>query len=87
MRYTISVLKKAAKQFAALPLLVQRRMQVAIESLASDPRPHGSIALHGAWNSYHRLRVGDYRIVYAIDDAVRVVTIEHIGDRKEVYKR
>lgn len=62
-----------------------RRLNSAIKGLAEEPRPHGAIKLSGAdaW----RIRAGDYRVVYTITDAVRVVTVTRIGHRRDVYER
>jgi mRNA interferase RelE/StbE len=75
----------AAKELAKLPRDVQRRIAPAIEGLAANARPQGAETLAGAdaW----RIRVGDYRIVYAIDDRVLVVLVLHVGNRREIYKR
>lgn len=62
-----------------------RRITPVIKSLADEPRPHGAVKMTGvdAW----RVRTGDYRVVYAIADSVRVVTVTRIGHRREVYER
>jgi mRNA interferase RelE/StbE len=75
----------AAKELAKLPTDVRRRIAPAIDGLASNARPPGAEKLAGdeAW----RIRVGDYRIVYAIEDRVLVVLVLHVGDRREVYRR
>jgi mRNA interferase RelE/StbE len=83
--YDIRFKPSAAKELAKLPRAVQRRIAPAIEGLATSPRPPGAEKLTGqdAW----RIRVGDYRIVYAIEDRVLVVLVLHIGNRREVYKK
>ncbi len=62
-----------------------RRIDSAIRALATDPRPTGAKKLVGAtgW----RIRVGDYRIVYVIEDAVLVITVVKVGHRRDVYER
>ncbi len=60
------------------------RIAAAIDGLAEDPRPRGSVELAGR-NDY-RVRVGDYRIVYAVDDDERLVLIARIAHRREVYR-
>jgi len=57
----------------------------AIDALAQDPRPRGSAKLAGRDDC--RLRVGDYRIVYAVDDSERLVIVARIAHRREVYRR
>jgi mRNA interferase RelE/StbE len=57
----------------------------ATSNLAREPRPSGCRKLHGSDNAF-RIRVGDYRIVYTVDDAVLVVAIERVRHRREVYR-
>lgn len=62
------------------------RIDAKIDSLGSEPRPHGMDKIEGEINVY-RIRSGDYRIVYSIDDNAGPVTIEVIGNRRDVYRR
>jgi len=66
MKYTISILRRAQKEFAKLPAHIQSGVNDAILSLAQNPRPAGCKKLHGraGW----RIRVGEYRVIYDIDD-------------------
>ncbi|MGC4933038.1 type II toxin-antitoxin system RelE family toxin [Gordonia sp. DT30] len=57
----------------------------AIDSLASDPRPSGCIQLKGGGGEF-RIRVGDYRIIYDIQDDELVVLVLRLGHRREVYR-
>jgi mRNA interferase RelE/StbE len=61
------------------------RVTRAIEQLADDPRPAGAVRLAGLDD--YRIRVGDHRIVYAVDDGRRLVLIARIAHRREVYRR
>jgi mRNA interferase RelE/StbE len=85
LRYEVRFKPAAAKELAKLPADVLRRIAPRIDALASNPRPHGVEKLAGedAW----RIRVGDFRVVYTIEDRVLVVLVIHIGNRREVYKR
>ena len=65
---------------------LQRRIAKALRVLENDPRPPGSVKLHGEGELY-RVRVGDYRIVYQIQDAVLVVLVVQIGHRREIYRQ
>ena len=56
-----------------------------ILALAEEPRPPGVVKMHGG-GGYYRLRVGDYRVVYAIEDDVLLVLVVRIGHRREVYR-
>jgi mRNA interferase RelE/StbE len=84
MSYSILILPSARKRWAKLPDADYHRVLAAIIGLASEPRPPGCIKLTG--REAYRLRVGNFRIVYEVDDAARVVTILDIDDRKDVYK-
>ncbi|PHM07297.1 type II toxin-antitoxin system RelE family toxin [Nostoc sp. 'Peltigera malacea cyanobiont' DB3992] len=85
MSYEVKFSKGAKKQFRKLPLDVQERIQTKINDLAIEPRPNGVKKLQGDDNSY-RIRVGDYRVVYELDDDVLIVTVIKIGHRSEIYK-
>jgi mRNA interferase RelE/StbE len=64
---------------------LQQRLNGAFEKLAENPRRPGAEKMSGLDNRY-RFRVGDYRIVYEIHDAVLLVLILAVGDRKEIYR-
>ena len=84
-RYEIRFKPSAARSFAKLPAEVQRRIAPRIDALSAAPRPPGAEKLAG--QDAFRVRVGDYRVIYAIEDRVLVVLVLHVGDRKEIYKR
>jgi mRNA interferase RelE/StbE len=71
---------------AALPSDVLPRVDAAILALAETPRPTGTKKLRGGSGLY-RIRVGDYRIVYDVNDRERVVSIATVGHRSDVYRR
>ena len=73
-RYEVRFRKSAEKDLQRLDTTVQRRVLRAAESLADEPRPTGCKKLHGSEDAY-RIRIGDYRIVYTVDDEVRIVAI------------
>ena len=85
MKYEIQFLASAAKEFRALPEPIKRRVAKAIDNLEVNPRPRGVRKLKGH-KHYYRIRVGNYRIVYEIDDETRVVTVTRIRHRREVYR-
>lgn len=87
MDYKIEFSKQAQKQFKALPKLFQERLAPQINALASNPRPRGSIQLSGVEEDVYRIRVGDYRIVYEINDRILRVWIIQVGHRREVYRK
>lgn len=83
-RYTIQVDRVAAKLLRKLDRPVQARLVAAIAALALDPRPAGVKALTGH-PGLLRIRVGDYRVVYTVDDTILVVLVVHLGHRSGVY--
>ena len=85
MSYKIEFAKQAAKQFKALPRQEQQRLKIKINNLADDPRPSGVVKLSGEKDLY-RIRGGNYRIVYSIQDARLLILIVKIGHRKDVYR-
>jgi len=82
--YRVDITRAAEKDLADLTRRDHRRVVARIRALARDPRPHGSEKLSG--EEKYRIRQGDYRIVYAIDDARSVVTIIKAAHRRDVYR-
>jgi len=83
--YDIQVAPAALKTLVKLDKPVRRRLQSAIDGLAGEPRPHGSIALKGHPGAL-RIRVGDYRVVYEVHDGRLVVLVVDLGHRSEIYR-
>lgn len=83
MNYTVRILRRAQKELEALPRSDYDRVRNAIAELATDPRPNGCKKLidRDGW----RIRVGDYRVIYEIDDPAKIVTVLHIGHRSDIY--
>jgi mRNA interferase RelE/StbE len=86
MRYRIEIKPQAERALGDLPHADGRRVARAIDRLSDSPRPAGCVKLTGATNAY-RIRVGDYRVVYQIEDRVLVVYVIRIAHRREVYRR
>lgn len=86
MSYTIEFSRRAEREFKGLPKGVQLRLVPKIDSLADDPRPRGVKKLEGEEELY-RIRVGDYRVIYQVQDKALIVLVIKIADRKEVYRR
>ena len=82
--YSLVVKKSAERELRALPKADLRRVTDRIRDLAQTPRPPGHEKLSG--QDHYRVRQGDYRVVYAIDDDHRVITIVKIGHRREIYR-
>ena len=86
MPYTVEILRRAEKALRALTdRKLYLRIREAVDALAVEPRPHGCTKLSGAKNIY-RVRVGDYRIIYQIEDDRLLVLVAEIGHRQEVYR-
>lgn len=85
MPYSISYSSSAAKALRKLDRATARRLLQAIERLAGEPRPPGCVQLKGG-DGELRIRVGDYRIVYDVEDEQLVVLVLRVGHRREVYR-
>ena len=85
MIYKVKVSPAAERQFKKLTKNIQRRIMARLEKLAKIPRPAGAKKLSGMKDVY-RVRVGNYRIVYVIQDDVLTVLVVKIAARKETYR-
>jgi mRNA interferase RelE/StbE len=84
--YSVVITKSAAKEIAQIDRRSDRdKILERIQRLRVDPRPQGSKKLKGSDERY-RLRRGDFRILYEIRDEVLIVTVVHVGHRKEIYR-
>ena len=84
--YSLFIKPSAGKELEAVGSKSDRlRIIGRVRSLAEDPRPHRAEKLAG-YDDRHRIRQGNYRIVYAIDDKAGRVTIYKIGHRKDIYR-
>lgn len=83
MTYTIQILKRAQKELSKLPSPDFERVRDGIRLLAQNPRPPGCRKLAGreGW----RIRIGNYRVIYEINDATLSIIILHVGHRRDVY--
>ena len=84
MSYAISILRQAQKEMSLLPTGDYERVRDAIRALNQNARPPGCLKLKGrdGW----RIRAGDYRIIYEIDDKAQSITVLHVGHRRDVYR-
>ena len=83
--YEVRVGARAIKQLEGLPREAQRRVAEALDGLAHEPRPRGGKHLAAAEDLW-RIRVGVYRIVYAIEDERLLVLVVKVGHRRDVYR-
>ena len=84
--YSVEVKPSARKELEALPDSVLARVVRRIESLGHAPRPAGCKKLKG-YKDQWRVRAGDWRVVYIVDDAAKSVRVTRIAHRREVYER
>jgi mRNA interferase RelE/StbE len=82
--YRLLFTKSARRELEHLPRQVLELLKPRLDELIRQPRPHGCQKLTGT--PYYRIRQGDYRVLYAIDDGERLVEIIKIGHRREVYR-
>ena len=84
--YSISINPSALKELIKLPKVMVKKAEKAINSLANNPRPVGVKKLKDTKEDLYRVRVGDYRIIYSIEDEIKIIDILRIGHRKDIYK-
>jgi mRNA interferase RelE/StbE len=82
--YAIEIKSSAAREIEGLPRGERRRVVERIGQLADEPRPRGCEKLVGG--ERYRVRQGDYRIVYSVEDAKLIVWIVKVGHRRDVYR-
>ena len=86
MKYRIEFKRSAAKALKKLPKPDRRRIRDKIDSFAENLPDPATTKMKGD-NPFHRIRVGDYRIIYEIPGDILVIMVLKIGHRKEVYRR
>jgi len=82
--YNVQIKGSAAKELETVPLKDRRRIVTRIEGLRTEPRPPGCEKLSG--DGKYRIRQGNYRILYEIQDQALIVTVVRVGDRRDVYR-
>jgi mRNA interferase RelE/StbE len=82
--YSLEIKRSAAKELAQVPPKDRGRIVARIQALAEDPRPAGAEKLSG--QERYRVRQGDYRILYEIEDQVLRIMVVKIGHRRDVYR-
>lgn len=85
MTYRVTLAPSAARELRKFDPQARRRIQAAIELLATEPRPPAATRLVGGAGEW-RVRTGDYRIVYEINDDELVVLLLRVGHRREIYQ-
>ena len=86
MVYRITLTPTAGRELRKLDPTARRRIQALVGLLADDPRPPSATRLVGGAGEW-RVRTGEYRVLYEIEDDVLLVLVIRIGHRREVYRR
>ena len=82
--YKVFVKKSAEKELRQIPPKDLLKITEKIKALAGNPRPHGGEKMEGG--DRYRLRQGDWRFIYTIDDSQKMVMVVKVGNRREVYR-
>jgi len=86
MTFTVIFRPSAQKEFDRLPVSVQKPILRKILALRENPFPPGSKKLKGP-DGFHRLRIGDYRVIYEMEGQMLYIYVVRIGHRKDIYRR
>jgi mRNA interferase RelE/StbE len=84
MSYQVNLPKIVQKQLNALPQEIKQRILKSLVQLQEEPRPVNSLQMKGGQG--FRLRIGDYRVLYDIDDSKQILNLRRIGHRREIYR-
>ncbi len=87
MTYVVELSPAAVRQLKKLDRQIQIRVLGRIEKLESEPRPSNATILKGTDDTLYRVREGDYRIIYTVEDDQLIVLVIRIGHRSEVYRK
>jgi mRNA interferase RelE/StbE len=82
--HTVVIEKEVIKQLSRIPSPDYKKIKIAINALADEPRPHGCLKLKG--RAGYRIRIGNYRVIYEIEDNVLKIFILTVAHRKDVYE-
>jgi mRNA interferase RelE/StbE len=85
VNYSIEIKKSAAKEIEKLPVPILKKVMQKITSLSENPRPNGCKKLTA--DEKYRIRVGEYRILYSIEDALLIIFVVKVSHRKDVYRK
>ncbi len=84
--YKIEFDSRVKKDLKSVPSQDIKRIKSAILELSNNPRPSGCTKLKGNNRDYFRIRVGNYRVIYSIEDNILSIIVVRVGHRKEIYK-
>lgn len=83
--YQVVIGKLATKELKKLPKKEVQRIFPKIKNLSTQPRPEGCKKLKSQTEDLWRIRIGDYRVIYSIDDTISIVDIRRVGHRRDIY--
>ena len=83
-KYKIEIKKSAARELNSIPKKDLKKIIPRIKALSDNPRPIGYVKISG--QEHYRIRKGNYRIVYSVEDDILVVYVVKIGHRKDMYR-
>jgi mRNA interferase RelE/StbE len=83
--HEVSIERTAQRDLKDLPSQIFRRIILHVQALAQNPRPPGCHKITGSKSDW-RIRIGDYRVIYEIDDKAKVVRVMRVRHRREVYR-
>ena len=83
--YHVTICRSARKEIEKLDIIILRRIFPKIETLAENPYPQGSLKVQGQENLW-RIRIGDYRVIYSVDEEEKLVDIIAVRHRKKAYR-
>jgi mRNA interferase RelE/StbE len=86
VRYAVLLESQAEKELESLPKKILQRIDTKLQALSLNPLPRGATKLKGKESEGWRLRVGDYRILYQIDDKENTIRVYRIKHRREAYR-
>lgn len=82
--YELLILPSAQRALSRLAHPIRKRVATRIDALAKNPRPQGATKLVGS--EHWRIRIGDYRVIYDVEDAQLIVLVVDVGHRREIYR-
>ena len=86
MSYSVLLERQAEKELRSLPTAMLFRIDKRILALSDEPRPIGVLKLKGKESAGWRIKIGDYRILYVIDEEHKIIKIYRIKHRRDVYR-
>lgn len=87
VKYRVEFNKRYLKDLEKIPVRAQKQIQEKVTELSNDPRPDGCKKLQGSNDvPLYRIRCGDYRVIYTINDSVLLILVIEVGHRREIYR-